>query len=97
MNLSDFRSQSSAEEAFSFLRSRAEEVGVFVLLKGDLGSHHTAIDLQTFRGFALADPVAPFVVINDQDSKSAWSFTLIHELAHLWLGQTGVRTRNKIT
>jgi Zn-dependent peptidase ImmA (M78 family) len=28
--------------------------------------------------------------INDQDHRSAWSFTLIHELAHLWLGTTGV-------
>ncbi|MGY5809983.1 ImmA/IrrE family metallo-endopeptidase [Rhizobium sp. LEGMi198b] len=43
-----------------------------------------------FRGFALADPIAPFVVINDQDSEQAWSFTLLHELAHIWLGQTGL-------
>ena len=30
------------------------------------------------------------MVINDQDSEQAWSFTLLHELAHIWLGQTGV-------
>ena len=64
-----------------------------MLLIGDLGSYHTAISLETFRGFALADPLAPFVVINDQDSRAAWSFTLLHELAHLWLGQTGVSGR----
>ncbi len=57
---------------------------------GNLGSHHTAIDVEAFRGFALADDVAPFIVLNDQDARSAWSFTLIHELAHLWLGTTGV-------
>ncbi len=84
------RNQASVEEAFGLLRSRAEAAGVFVLLIGNLGSHHTAIDLDTFRGFALADDVAPFVVINDQDAHSAWSFTLVHELAHLWLGETGV-------
>ena len=42
------------------------------------------------RGFALADEVAPFVVINHQDHRGAWSFTLLHELTHLWLGETGV-------
>ena len=86
----EFRGKASPREAFALLRRRAEEAGVFVLLMGNLGSHHTAIDLETFRGFALADEVAPFVVINDQDSQAAWSFTLIHELTHLWLGETGV-------
>lgn len=90
VQLADFRTQSSIEEAFAFLRSRAEAAGIFVLLIGNLGSSHTAIDLETFRGFALADPIAPFVVINDQDARSAWSFTLLHEIAHLLLGTTGV-------
>ena len=34
--------------------------------------------------------MAPFVVINDQDARPAWSFTLLHETVHLLLGQTGV-------
>jgi Zn-dependent peptidase ImmA (M78 family) len=88
--LSEFRAQASPESAFALLRSRTEAAGVFVLLMGNLGSHHSAIDVEAFRGFALADDVAPFVVLNDQDARSAWSFTLIHELAHLWLGTTGV-------
>lgn len=89
-DLEDFRSQRNPEGAFTFLREKVEQAGVFVLLVGNLGSHHTAISCEAFRGFALADPVAPFIVVNDQDAKAAWSFTLIHELAHIWLGQTGV-------
>ena len=42
----------------------------------------------------MADTVAPFIVINDQDSPAAWPFTLLHELAHIWLGQTGVSGQN---
>ena len=82
-----YHAQPNAEQAFRLLRSRTEDAGVFVLLKGDLGSHHTALDVETFRGLAIADEVAPFVVINDNDSRAAWSFTLLHELTHLLLGQ----------
>lgn len=86
----DFRQQQDADAAFAALRSRVEALGVFVLLKGDLGNYVTAIDVEVFRGFALADEIAPFIVINDRDSRRAWSFTLAHELVHLLLGQTGI-------
>ena len=89
-DLATYRAARTADDAFTYLRTTAEEAGIFVLLIGNLGSHHTAIPVEVFRGFAIADPIAPFVVINDQDSKTAWSFTLLHELAHLWLGTTGV-------
>ncbi len=88
--VAEFQAQDSAELAFAWLREKVEAAGVFVLLIGNLGSHHTTIDVEIFRGFAVADEIAPFVVINDQDSKAAWSFTLLHEVAHLWLGQSGV-------
>ncbi len=85
-----YRAQRNATEAFRLLRSRTESAGVFVLLKGDLGSHHTALDPEVFRGFVIADDVAPFVVINDNDSRAARSFTLLHELTHLLLARTGL-------
>lgn len=80
----------SAPIGFGYLRRQAERAGIYVLLIGNLGSHQTNLDVETFRGFALADNLAPFVVINDQDSETAWAFTLLHELCHIWLGQTGV-------
>ncbi len=86
----EYRAQKNAEAAFALLREKAEQAGIFVLLAGNLGSHHSAIPVEAFRGFAIADPIAPFIVINDNDAKAAWSFTLLHELAHLWLGATGV-------
>lgn len=86
----NFHQRRSPEDAFSALREAVERVGIFVLLIGNLGSHHTTMEPDVFRGFALADPIAPFVVVNDQDAKAAWSFTLLHEVVHLWLGQTGI-------
>lgn len=90
LNRTQYRAQASAEAAFSLLRDKTQQAGVFVLLAGNLGSHHTAIPVEAFRGLAIADQIAPFIVINDGDAKAAWSFTLLHELAHLWLGATGV-------
>ena len=80
----------SSAEQFATLRERVEALGVFVLLVGNLGSHHTNLDERVFRGFAVADQVAPFIIINDQDATAARSFTLIHELVHVYTGSTGV-------
>jgi Zn-dependent peptidase ImmA (M78 family) len=77
-------------DLFGRLRKSAEAIGVFVLVLGDLGSYRTSIAAGVFRGFAIADEIAPFVVINGKDARPARAFTLIHELAHIWLGQTGV-------
>jgi Zn-dependent peptidase ImmA (M78 family) len=89
-DLREFRKYKVADDAFKYLRSATEAIGVYTLLTGNLGSHHSNVGVSTFRGFVLADKIAPFVVINDLDNRSAWSFTLLHELVHLWLGKTGV-------
>ena len=86
----DFYAEPNADSAFARLRADIESNGVFVLLKGDLGSHHTAIESETFRGLALADEIAPFIIVNDRDARSAWSFTLLHETVHLMLGESGM-------
>ena len=89
-NLKEFRGKGNSRGAFDYLRERIESVGVFVQLASDLGSHHTTIPVEVFRGFTLADPIAPYIIINRQDAKSAWNFTALHECAHLWLGHSGV-------
>jgi Zn-dependent peptidase ImmA (M78 family) len=89
-DLNTFRRQKTYGDAFKYLRQRVENSGIFVLLASDLGSHHSTISLEVFRGFAFADPIAPFIVINRQDAVSAWSFTTLHEVTHLWLGESGV-------
>lgn len=90
IDIEEFRQKRDVNRAFQYLREKIEKKGVFVLLVGNLGSFHTNLDTEIFRGFALADNIAPFIVINNRDTKAAWSFTLLHELAHLMLGKTGV-------
>lgn len=69
LDLAAFRAQGTADAGFALLRSHVEAAGIYVLLIGNIGSCHSAIDVDAFRGFALADPIAPFVVINDQDAR----------------------------
>lgn len=88
--LSFRRKLNSPAKLLAALRQKVEEIGVFVLYIGNLGSHHTNVSARVFRGIAIADEIAPFIVVNDQDAVPARSFTLIHELVHLFTGSTGV-------
>ena len=89
-DLQFFRKQQTVDGAFAYLRTCLENHGIFVLLLGNLGSWQTKIDTNVFRGFALSDPIAPFIVINKEDARASWAFTAIHEVAHLWLGSSGI-------
>lgn len=88
------RHGNTPEKLFVELRKQAGSKGIFVLVQGNLGSHHTNLEPDLFRGFTISDKLAPFVVINPHDTKTAQLFTLIHELCHIWLGDSGISNLN---
>lgn len=78
-----FRDVREADQALAVWVDAVEKLGVFVTQAGD-------IDPTVARGFCLADELAPFIYINTKDAQRARIFTLIHELAHLFWGLSGV-------
>ncbi|WP_447787029.1 ImmA/IrrE family metallo-endopeptidase [Pseudomonas germanica] len=73
------------------LISAAESVGILVMRSGiALGNTHRKLEVSEFRGFAISNAFAPVVFINSSDAPTARLFTLLHELAHIWIGSSGV-------
>ena len=77
----------SSREAFGFIRGQLETCGVVVMMNGVVGKNtHRALDINEFRAFAMVDEWAPLIFINAADSNGARLFSLLHEVAHIWLG-----------
>lgn len=68
---------------------KAEAKGVFISRTSFIHSR-LVLNSEEFQGFAISDPIAPFVFINADDWDSAQLFSLVHELAHIWINQSGI-------
>jgi len=87
----DRRSAPTADSYFGLISKRAERAGILVMKSGIVKSNtRRALSPDEFQGFALADRIAPLVFVNGRDYEVAAVFTLVHELAHIWLGESGV-------
>ncbi|WP_254526972.1 MULTISPECIES: ImmA/IrrE family metallo-endopeptidase [unclassified Sphingobacterium] len=78
---------SNWEDTLHHLIQRIEEIGIIVTFNGIVGSNtRRPLSVEECRGFVLVNKLAPFIFVNNADAPAAQLFTLIHELAHIWLG-----------
>ena len=76
-----------SRDAFGVIRSQVEACGVIVMMNGIVGKNtHRTLDINEFRAFAMIDEWAPLIFINAADSNGARLFSLLHEVAHIWIG-----------
>jgi Zn-dependent peptidase ImmA (M78 family) len=79
------------ESLYNLLANKFEAARVLVF-RSSIARSNTKkpLPVSEFRGFAVVHSLAPAIFINGRDVPAAWIFTLIHEAAHIWLGQSGV-------
>lgn len=72
--------------ALKFWKRTVEARGILVCQTS--ANSYLSIDLETVRGFCIAQKPFPVIIINPQDSPYGRIFTILHELVHIALGKS---------
>lgn len=77
------------EDTLNHITEKIEDIGIIVNFNGVVENNtHRPIPVDECRGFVLVNSLAPFMFVNAADAKAAQLFTIVHELAHVWIGES---------
>lgn len=87
LNIDWYTSSSTAADSFRYLKYAMENIGILVMMNGVVGNHtRKKLNVEEFRAFTLVNKYVPLIFINTCDSDAGKLFSILHELAHVWLG-----------
>ncbi len=90
-----FRNFKKKSNCFKHLKEKITWLGILVMKNSCVGNNHNRkLNIAEFRAFTLIDDYAPLIFINNSDSENGKIFSLIHELAHIWLGENNLFNDN---
>lgn len=90
LNVDPYPNRGNSDGYYRELISRIESLGILVMRQSNMGHFSRPLQVDEFRGFAIIDDYAPIIFVNHADAPGARLFTLIHELCHIWIGQSGI-------
>lgn len=90
LGVTKYPERGNSDDYYRELVNRIESLGVLVMRQANLGHFTRPLQVEEFRGFAITDDYAPIIFVNHADAPGARLFTLIHELCHIWIGQSGI-------
>lgn len=85
INPSDYKTENPIREWIN----AAESNGIFISRSSFIHSR-LKLDSEELQGFVISDRYAPFVFVNSDDWNAPQLFTLVHEIAHIWIAETGI-------
>lgn len=81
----------SSEEAFNYLKQQISDAGILVMQNGVvLNNSRRKLDVEEFRAFTLIDDYASLIFINAKDTRNGKIFSLFHEIAHIFIGESSL-------
>ena len=80
--------ETNLDKSFRYWIDKIEYNRILVVSTGYVGHNKRTIDVEVCKGFTLVDDYCPFIYINTNNLGGGRIFTLIHELVHVFIGNS---------
>ncbi|WP_452225549.1 ImmA/IrrE family metallo-endopeptidase [Lacinutrix chionoecetis] len=80
--------ETKTDKSFRYWIDKLEKNRIFVISTGYVGHNRRTVEVDVCKGFTLVDDMCPFIYINTNNLGGGRIFTLLHELIHVFVGNS---------